>query len=94
MKRKFAKGFNTARLSPDEAARQGRVSRLAVDALGQSDAVIAFLNAHDEALGGRPIDLAVKSAEGLAAVERALTAAVCQHLATDPCNSGDIAKPL
>lgn len=74
MKKQFARGFNAPRLSPDQAARQGRVSRLALDALGANDAVIAFLNAHDEVLGGRPIDLAVNSAEGLAAVERALAA--------------------
>ena len=34
--------------------------------------VIAFLNTHDESLGGRPIDLAVESADGLEAVARLL----------------------
>lgn len=69
----FRRGFDGPRLSPAEADRQGRISRLALAALGQANA-IAFLNAHHDALGGRPLDLAVRSAEGFAAVERALAA--------------------
>lgn len=72
MKRPFAKRFDAPRLSADAAERQGRVSRLAFDTLGRPDAVIAFLNTHDERLGGRPLDLAVESVAGLAAVEAAL----------------------
>jgi len=74
MNRPFQKRPIMPRLSPDEAARQGRVSRLAFERLGQPAAVIAFLNTHDAALGGRPIDLAVASADGLLRVERALDA--------------------
>jgi len=59
------------RLSPEEAERQGRVSRLAFDTLGAAEA-IAFLNGHDDALGGRPLDLAVRSEAGIAAVAQAL----------------------
>jgi hypothetical protein len=69
----FRKAASGPRLSADEAARQGRVSKLAFEKLGQPDA-IAFLNGHSDALGGRPIDLAVASAEGLAAVEAAIVA--------------------
>jgi len=65
---------STPSLSPDQAARQGLVSRLAFDKLRQPAAVIAFLNTHDAALGGRPIDLAIASREGLLNVERALDA--------------------
>ncbi|HEX7855787.1 MAG TPA: hypothetical protein VF503_19050 [Sphingobium sp.] len=69
----FRKRSTGPHLSRDQAERQGRVSHLAFLALGQAEA-IAFLNGHDEALGGRPIDLAVASVEGLAAVESALQA--------------------
>lgn len=74
MGRPFHKRVITARLAPDQAARQGLVSRLAFETLGQPAAVIAFLNTHDEALGGRPIDLAVASEDGLLSVKRALAA--------------------
>jgi hypothetical protein len=68
----FRKPLTTPRLAPDQLARQGQVSRIAFEALHQPAAVIAFLNTHDEALGGRPIDLAIASPEGLLSVERAL----------------------
>ncbi len=71
MNKPFAKRFNGPRLTPEEAARQGQASTLAFRVLGK-DAAILFLNSHDDALNGRPIDLAVSSAEGLAAVEQAL----------------------
>lgn len=71
--KRFRSKFNAVRLTPDQAARQGQLARSAWTALGDRDAVVAFLNTHDEALGGRPIDLAVESAEGLTAVERAMT---------------------
>ncbi|HWI85597.1 MAG TPA: hypothetical protein VNT42_04640 [Sphingomonas sp.] len=74
MNQPFRRRFDGPRLSPEAAARQGRASRLAFDALGQPAAVIAFLNTHDEVLGGRPLDLAIASPEGLASVERALAA--------------------
>jgi len=72
MNRPFQKRVATPRLDPDQAKRQGRVSRLAFEALRQPGAAIAFLNTHDETLGGRPIDLAVASEDGLLNVERAL----------------------
>ena len=74
MNRAFQKRVATPRLAPDQVARQGQVSRLAFEALRQPAAVIAFLNTHDAALGGRPIDLAIASPEGLLSVERALAA--------------------
>ncbi|MDO6415580.1 hypothetical protein Q4F19_14415 [Sphingomonas sp. BIUV-7] len=59
-------------LTSEEATRQGRVSRLAFEAMKEPGAAVAFLNAEDSALGGRPIDLAVASAEGLLSVEQAI----------------------
>jgi uncharacterized protein (DUF2384 family) len=72
MNMQFRKRATAPRLAPDQAARQGRVSRLAFEALRRPDAVIAFLNTHDDALGGRPIDLAVASEDGLLRVESAI----------------------
>jgi hypothetical protein len=48
------------------------VTQLAWEKLGGLAGAAAFLNHHDEALGGRPLDLAVASAEGLKAVEQAI----------------------
>lgn len=70
--KRFRKTFNAVRPSPDQARRQGAVTRLAWDGLGGREAVMAFLNTHDDALGGRPLDLAVASDAGLVAVERAI----------------------
>lgn len=60
-------------LSRDQANRQGDVSKLAFETLGRDDAVL-FLNTPDEALGGRPIDVAIASAEGAAIVKQAIGA--------------------
>ncbi|MFT3966343.1 MAG: hypothetical protein QM690_10720 [Sphingobium sp.] len=73
MNRTFRKASAGPRLSAEEAQRQGRCSTLAFLTLGREGALL-FLNAHDDALGGRPLDVAIASAEGLAAVERAIDA--------------------
>jgi uncharacterized protein (DUF2384 family) len=70
----FRNKFSTPRLSPESAERQGRVTMLAWRLLGGRDAAIEFLNNHDDALGGRPLDLAVASVSGCEAVEQAITA--------------------
>jgi hypothetical protein len=70
---RFRKRFDGVRLSPEAAARQGKAATAAWMALGK-EASIEFLNAHNDDLGGRPIDLAVESPEGLAAVEKLLAA--------------------
>jgi hypothetical protein len=70
----FRNKFNMPRLSPEGAERQGRVTLLAWQMLGGRDGAMAFLNNHDDALGGRPLDLAVASAAGCEAVEQAITA--------------------
>lgn len=69
----FRKRYTIARLEPEGVERQGRVARLAFEALGR-DAATSFLNGFDDALGGRPLDLAIASAEGLAAVEASIAA--------------------
>lgn len=61
-------------LSRDEGKRQGRVVRAAQAALGSVAAVRDFLNSHHDDLGGRPLDVAVASEAGLAAVEAEVSA--------------------
>lgn len=73
MNNPFRRRPTGTRLSSAQADRQGRICQFALAVLEQADA-IAFLNAHDAALGGRPIDLAVASTEGFSAVERVLAA--------------------
>jgi len=65
---------NQPELAPDAAMRQGRVTKLALDAFGGKDAAIAYLNIDSASLGGRPLDIATASAEGLSRVERDLSA--------------------
>ena len=55
--------------------RQGRIVNVAQAALADIVLVRTFLNSHHDELGGRPIDLAVASDEGLLAAE----AAVARH---------------
>lgn len=62
-------------LSYDEGKRQGQAVRAAQAALGSVDAVRSFLNSHHPDLDGRPIDVAVASEAGLAAVEAAIASA-------------------
>lgn len=59
-------------LSREAGQRQGRIVRTAQAALGNVEAVRAFLNSHHAGLDGRPIDLAVASEAGLSAVEAAI----------------------
>jgi len=60
------------KLALDAASRQGQVTKLALETFGGRDEAIAYLNTACGKLGGRPLDLAVESAEGLNRVERAL----------------------
>lgn len=59
-------------LTQDEGERQGRAVRAAQAALGSVEAVRDFLNSHHHSLDARPIDLAIASEAGLAAVEAAI----------------------
>jgi uncharacterized protein (DUF2384 family) len=58
-------------IPPDQAIRQGNVTRLAFEMLGREQA-IAFLNEHNAVIGGRPIAIATASAAGALAVEAEL----------------------
>lgn len=69
----FRKKFTTVRLAPEAVERQSRITMLAWNALG-SQAAIEFLNNYSEPLEGRPLDLAVASADGYAAVEHEIAA--------------------
>lgn len=60
------------RLTAAASRRQGETTRMAMMVLGR-EAAIEFMNRHDEALGGRPIDLAIASDEGRSRVELALS---------------------
>ena len=64
---------NAVRLAPDAAERQGRVTRLAIEALGASAAIL-FLNSQHDGMADRPLPLATASEEGLQAVLRRLEA--------------------
>ena len=61
-----------APLAADKGIRQGRAVNAARAAFGDTNRVLAFLNSEHEDLGGRPLDLALASAAGLAAVEAAI----------------------
>jgi uncharacterized protein (DUF2384 family) len=83
---RFYKRPAAPRLAPDQLERQGRISRLAFEVLRQPAAAITFLNTHDTVLGGRPIDLAIASPEGLLDVERALSALPLPDIASEGTN--------
>ncbi len=68
----FRKARTGPTLSPEAFARQGQAVRAAAAALIDADQVRAFLNSHHDGLDGRPLDLAVASDAGLAAVEAAI----------------------
>jgi uncharacterized protein (DUF2384 family) len=70
-KRFFRNRRDQPRLSPEQAARQGRVVSSALQSFAAPAAAMAYLNS-DQAGLGRPLDLAIESAAGLAAVEQAL----------------------
>ena len=76
----FKKARSGPVLSREQSARQGHAVRAATAALMNVDAVRHFLNTHHAGLSGRPLDLAVASAAGLAAVEEAIcTEAGCSR---------------
>lgn len=71
----FRNRYNAPKLSAEAARRQGEITRLAFLALGGRDGALAFLNQPHDALGARPIDLAIADAAGFARVRLALDAA-------------------
>jgi uncharacterized protein (DUF2384 family) len=80
-------------LSRDEGERQGRAVRAAQAALGNVEAVRDFLNSHHDSLDARPIDLAVASEAGLAAVEAAIAAEGRRRTPAKPQPAAKEARP-
>ena len=73
MNKPFRDRSSAPRLTREQAERQGRVARLAFEALGRPEQARIFLNTHSAELGGRPIDLAIASDEDLQRVEQAIS---------------------
>ena len=61
-------------LPREDARRQGDISQLAFLTMGGRDPAIAFLNAENSELGGRPLAIATASAEGYEQVAAAIRA--------------------
>jgi hypothetical protein len=70
---------NTPRLTAEQASRQGDITNLALKSLG-SGAAIAFLNTAHDGIGGRPLDVAIASADGYARVVKAVARAAEDRL--------------
>lgn len=64
---------NAFRLAPDAAERQGRITKLAIETLGASDAILFLNSEHDALADCRPLALATTSEDGLQSVLRLLT---------------------
>jgi len=56
----------------EEAARQGVIAGAAWSVFQDRDAVMAFLNTHRDDIGGRPLDIAIASDDGLRIVRNVL----------------------
>lgn len=67
--KRFRKSAPSSRPAPEQLRRQNSVLQCAWRSLGTASPVIAFLNTHNEELGGRPLHLALESDEGLLRVE-------------------------
>jgi hypothetical protein len=70
--RSFRKSAPAIRHTPDELRRQDAVLQCTWRSLSEAGSVIAFLNTHNESLGGQPLHVALHSDEGLSRVERLL----------------------
>lgn len=71
--RSFRKRALVIRHSPEQLRRQNDVLRCAWQNLSEPGPVVAFLNTHNESLGGQPLHLALHSDEGLSRVETLLS---------------------
>ena len=63
-KMRFRKSIRRTRMPADQARRQGEIVALAFTRLGGRDPALDFLNAHNDALDARPLDVASESDEG------------------------------
>jgi len=64
----------TGALTPDQMKRQGDITSFALAQLGSAAEAISFLNAFNPSLEGRPLDVAIASASGLASVRAHIAA--------------------
>lgn len=71
--RSFRKRALVIRHSPEQLRRQNDVLRCAWQNLSEPGSVVAFLNTHNESLGGHPLQIALHSDEGLSRVETLLS---------------------
>lgn len=71
--RKFGGRGKMAKASPEIVARQAKITLLAFQKHDDRADALAFLNGHSEELGGRVLDVAGDSDEGLAAATALLT---------------------
>jgi antitoxin Xre/MbcA/ParS-like protein len=70
--RSFRKYAPPSSLTPDQCRRQTGVLRAACEHLAPRGTAIAFLNSDNQKLGGKPLQLALDSEDGLLRVERLL----------------------
>ena len=70
--RTFRKSSPIVRFTADQSRRQNDLLRGAWRSFKSKDAVIAFLNTHNEDLGGEPLTLALASDDGPSSAERLL----------------------
>jgi hypothetical protein len=78
---KFRRNSPSVLPTREQLRRQDSVLRCAWRSLGESGPVIAFLNTHNEELGGQPLFLALESDEGLLRVEGLLGEIVLRNVA-------------
>lgn len=67
--KKFRRSVTPIRPTPEQLRRQDSILQCAWRSLGTSTPVIAFLNTHNEQLGGQPLHVALESDEGLVRVQ-------------------------
>ena len=70
--RSFRKRAPAIRPSLEQLRRQDALLQCAWRSLGDASSVIAFLNTHNDSLGGQPLHVALESDEGLLRVETIL----------------------
>jgi hypothetical protein len=70
--RNFRPAAPLVRFSPDQIKRQNDLIRAAWQSLKSKDAVMAFLNAHNDQLEGVPLRLALASEQGLKSAQELL----------------------
>ena len=69
---KFKKTRNKVKMDPASARRQGDIVGVAMAALGDTEAVMAFLNGNHADLGARPLEVATQSQDGFERVRSLL----------------------